>query len=149
MIHRRPGGRSDYRSALARDGEIGIGAYARRVWRRNLSIAALGVAFMFGSWWLYKELRPTENSRIRDKYPVKVRCANTGCGYEGILYVQPNEKFPLFCPQCQKRSCRQLWRCRYCNLEFLPERAAQTVKCPHCGSVTVGSAASEPPAENP
>ena len=147
-------GFADYQSALAREGEIEIGARARARRRRALIVAAFGVVLIGAAWWLYCAMRPTAvDIPDGDYFRVKVECIH--CGYRGVLNAKPGERFPLTCPECKNRSCQRLWRCLDCGHEFIPSRpprtpretmtSRETIRCPMCGSARVGSAAASAP----
>ncbi len=162
MILRRADRLTDYRSVLARRGDIELGAYARRRWWRNVFAALFGVGLILGAAWLYRALRPLEEGVVQGReYPEKVRCSE--CKYEAIVQVQARSKFPLACPKCKVRSCRKVWRCQECGTEFVAkpqdydrELSAKpgeaTIRCPSCGSLAVGGAVDTPatqPARQP
>jgi ribosomal protein S27E len=119
--------------------EIGIGAYARRQLRRRILIGVFGALLIAGAFLVYYELRPPRVAYDVDHYPVRVRCLS--CGYTGTLQVRPTQTFPMKCPQCGETACQELWTCRDCGAQFVPDQAGTTVRCPECGSVRVGSAA--------
>ena len=153
-VSRRTNRLSDYRSMLDRKGEVEIGAQARRRWWRNVFMAVLGVGLIAAAVWLCQALWPAEEGGPQAApYPVKMQC--TECGYTAVVYVKHGERFPLICPRCKLRSFWQLWRCKIpeCGCEFIPPPNATLIRCPECGSVSVGTAvvdeAPEQPAESP
>jgi predicted RNA-binding Zn-ribbon protein involved in translation (DUF1610 family) len=133
-----------YQRGLESTGEVRIGAYARRQRRRRVLVALLGVLLIAGAVGLYMGLHywmpHPGTGAAAGTYPVKVRCVS--CGYSATLDV-PYEgiTFPLTCPRCGERACKQLWKCRACGEEFLPEEGSAEKRCPACGSLEVGSAA--------
>ncbi|MFH1747131.1 MAG: hypothetical protein ABIG44_08835 [Planctomycetota bacterium] len=138
----------DYRSALHTRGDVEIGIMAIRRRRRNIVIAVMGILFIAGACWLYLSLQPAENDIVTgDEYHVKVQCINEECGYVGVVRVKAGQKFPLKCPKCGQRSARQLWQCRNpeCGQEFLPTEVGKTIRCPKCGSTSVGTAVAKQP----
>jgi hypothetical protein len=137
---------TDYRSVIGTAGDVWVGAYARREQRKRILVALLGVALIIGAVALYWLLRPAGGSLGGGRSPIRVRCTAPGCGYEGVLHVSSRERFPLVCPMCKARSCRELWQCRNpdCGALFLPDAAKTQPRCPVCGSATVGSSALEP-----
>ena len=134
----------DYRSALAARGEIEIGVLARHRRRRNLAIAVLGIVLIGGAGWLYWLLLPAEDVVAGDEFRVKVQCINEACVFVGDVQVKAGQRFPLICPKCEQRSCRQLWRCKNpaCRHEFLPPvvQLGKTVRCEKCQGYSVGTA---------
>jgi predicted Zn-ribbon and HTH transcriptional regulator len=149
-VGRRPQRLTSYRPMLARRGDVELNAYARQIWRRSAIVAVLGLALIGGAAWLYVTLRPREEVAAEQReFTDKVRCSE--CGYEGLIQVSTREKFPLTCPKCKARSLWKVWRCRDCGYEFVfkpsrddQESSAVTVRCPKCGSMSVGSAARPP-----
>lgn len=148
---RRPQRLTSYRAMLARRGDVELNAYARQLWRRSALLLLLGLALIGGAAWLYHALRPHEVARDYRDFTDKVRCSE--CGYEGLIRVSTRDNFPLTCPRCKARSCWKVWRCRDCGTEFIfkpghdeRETSATTVRCPNCGSMSVGSAAHPPAA---
>ena len=128
-------------------GDVEIGAIARRRRLRNIIAAVFGVVSIGVAFWLYSSLAPSDDddTPVGGEYRVKVRCIAKDCGYEGTMTVTPDEQFPLTCPKCEQRGCWELWKCRKCGREFLPERTGGKVRCPNCGSERVGSATPEGP----
>jgi predicted Zn finger-like uncharacterized protein len=149
-LGRRPEKLTDYRSMLARRGDVEFGAYARQRWRRNALGVLFGLVLIGGASWLYIELRPHEEALAhRREFGDKVRCSV--CNHEAIVPVNTHEKFPLTCPKCKARSCWKVWRCHDCGTEFItkdaqegPRQAATTIRCPNCGSMVVGAAPETP-----
>lgn len=149
-LSRRPQRLTSYRAVLARRGDVELNAYARH-WRRNAFGVILGLALIGGAVWMYRSLRVRDEpvTDPRD-FMDKVRCS--ACGYEGPVRVSTRDKFPLACPKCKARSCWEVWRCRECGTEFIfkagrdeRETSAVTVRCPGCGSMSVGGVG-QPPA---
>jgi DNA-directed RNA polymerase subunit RPC12/RpoP len=147
-LGRRPQRLTSYRAVLARRGDVELNAYARHR-RRNLLGVLLGLALLGGAAWLYHGLRPRSDMPSHGTYTDKVRCLE--CGYQGPVRVGTREKFPLVCPKCKARACWEVWRCSDCGFEFVVklsrderEGSAVTIRCPNCGSMSVGSAAHSP-----
>jgi hypothetical protein len=63
--------------------------------------------------------------------------------------VPHEQTFPMFCPQCGQKGCRQLWKCRSCGQEFPAEPGAEPLRCIACGKASVGSAVTEAPTSQP
>lgn len=123
----------------ARSGdEIAVGAYARRVRRRRVLIGAIGATLIVGAVGVYLALVPRSELPPTETYPVKVRC--TACAFVGEVRVPHKQTFPMFCPKCGQKGCRQLWRCYSCGREFPGEAGAEPLRCPNCGKSSVGSA---------
>lgn len=136
---RRPIDLEAYRRGLDSTGEVRVGAYARRQRRRRALLALFGLVLIVGAVGLYSALRP-EPEATGQTYPVRVQCIS--CGYAGTLDVPFKETtFPLTCPQCGERACKQIWKCRACDHEFIPGAGGEPIRCPACGSSEVGSAA--------
>lgn len=132
----------DYEVALRRHGEVQIGAAARRRRRRNAAIAAVGLAMVGGAVWLFWTLRPEADTLVPvSRFPIMVAC--TACETRSEIRIQAGATYPYVCPACGERACRELWQCREpdCGELFLPDRSAEAVRCPACGSRSVGSAA--------
>jgi predicted RNA-binding Zn-ribbon protein involved in translation (DUF1610 family) len=150
MIRRkRPRSLTDYRRVLDSQGEIVIGAYAEQQRRRRIAIGLFGGALILLAVWFYFGLRPHDTHAGR--YPVAVQCVNEQCGYRAVVYIRPGqEAFPMACPQCGNRSCYKLWQCRNpaCGAVFLHRGEPSELRCPKCGSRTVGTAETLP-AERP
>jgi len=139
---RKSTGIEPYRRGLDATGDIQVGAYARRQRRRRILLSLLGLALIGGAVGLYAGLRhwvlqPAAETRGRP-YAVKVRCIS--CGYSATLDVSSGQTFPLECPVCGERGCKQLWKCRACGHEFLPAESGNEKRCPRCGNSAVGSA---------
>lgn len=134
---RRPIDLEAYRRGLDSTGEVRVGAYARRQRRRRALLASFGLVLIVGAVGLYSALRP-EREATGQTYPVKVRCIS--CGYSATLEVPFQQTFPLSCPRCGEKACKELWKCRACGHEFLPDQRADEKHCPACGSSEVGTA---------
>ncbi len=130
----------DYRSALYRDGELSIGAYARAQRRRQVLIALAGLALVGGAVWLHFALREPTDVTSPGAPPVYVQCIVADCGYRGVAHLKPGQGFPVKCPKCGQNSCQPVWECRDCGEQFLPRGRPAEVKCPRCGSRRVGIA---------
>lgn len=147
MYDRRKSGTfSDYRSVLARRGDVEIGAFARRRRRRAIVLVLLSVVLLVGAAWLYRALG-SEGTTSNDKVRVKVRCSRPDCNYTGTVTVVPGTHYPVECPSCGERSCWPLWQCLNprCGKEFVPEERGTVIKCPFCGSTDVGAAVPDDP----
>jgi Zn finger protein HypA/HybF involved in hydrogenase expression len=136
---RRPIDLEAYRRGLDATGEVRVGAYARRQRRRRALLASIGLVLIAGAVGLYSALAP-EAETAEQTYPVSVQCVS--CRYTGTLEVPFKQTtFPLKCPQCGERACKQVWKCRACDHEFLPGTGDEPIRCPACRSSEVGSAA--------
>jgi hypothetical protein len=119
--------------------EVRVGAYARRQRRRRILIGLFGAVLIAGAGGLYCQLRPPGNANAGEEYQVRVRCS--ACGYTATVSVPFDQTFPMKCPACKEIACQELWRCRDCGAEFVPEHVGTVVHCPKCNSPRVGSAA--------
>jgi predicted Zn-ribbon and HTH transcriptional regulator len=119
--------------------EVSVGAYARRQFRRRVLLGVFGAALIIGAIMLYEVRRPPTLGEPGDRYPVRVRCAS--CGYTATLRVPFDQTFPMRCPKCGQVACQELWQCRECGHQFVPEQTGTILRCPECGSERVGSAA--------
>lgn len=135
---RRPIDLEAYRRGLDSTGEVRVGAYARRQRRRRALLALFGAALIVGAVGLYWALCP-KAEETEETYPVKVECIS--CDYSGTLEVPFGQTFPLTCPVCGEKGCKELWKCRACAHQFLPEPSTGEKQCPACGSQSVGTAA--------
>ncbi|MBU0637672.1 MAG: hypothetical protein KKB50_02315 [Planctomycetes bacterium] len=135
---------TDYRTVMASTGDYGVGAYVRRQQRRNIIVMASGLALFLVAGVLYTLLRPEDPPAQTGGYETYVRCVAKGCDYEGPMTVTAAQDFPVDCPKCGRRSCQQVWQCRACGAKFLPEGMPESVRCPKCGSLRVGSAVVRP-----
>ncbi|TWT41921.1 hypothetical protein RAS1_30450 [Phycisphaerae bacterium RAS1] len=133
---------SDYRSALAGNDEILIGASVRRRRRRQVAISLSGVALIAAAVWLYWALAQPSAEAPPNSYPVKVMCI--ACKAVETRRVRPGDSFPLICSFCQQRGAKALVVCRDCREEFVPTGEGEMIRCPRCGGTRVGSAASQP-----
>lgn len=116
-----------------------MGAYAQRELRRRILIGSFGGLLIVGACGLYWRLRPPDAAAPAASYAARLRCLE--CGHEATAQVAPTDRFPLRCPRCGEKAWQELWRCRECGAEFVPDRAAGVQRCPRCRSVRVGSAA--------
>ncbi len=133
-----------YRSALDREGDVSVGAFARRHWLRRILLGGLGGLLMVGAVWTWSSLRPEdEGVELGGRYSVALQCS--ACAHRGAALVGHDQKFPLRCPECGKRTWWPLWRCQVCGKEFLVRPGVSDVRCPECGSVSVGTAAGTQP----
>jgi hypothetical protein len=130
---------TDTQSVLATTGELHIGAYARRARRRRMGLALVGLGLIAGAGAIYWAIRPPREAQELASYKVRVRC--TTCGRESVESVATSQSFPLVCPNCRERACKQVWRCKKCGLQFVPERLGGATVCPNpqCRSTQVGS----------
>ena len=119
--------------------EVRVGAYARRQLRRRIAIGLFGTVLIAGAIALYYQLRPTSAGSSLAHYPVRVRCVS--CGHTAVISVPLAQTFPIRCPACGEATCREVWRCRACQAEFVPEQTGIPLRCPQCNSDRVGSAA--------
>jgi len=134
---------SSYRSALEREGDVSVGAFARRHWFRRVLLGGLGVLLLAGAAWTWYSLQPhDEGVGLGGRYTVALQCSL--CAHRGEAAVGHDQKFPLKCPACGKRTWWPLWRCQVCGEEFLVRPGVSEVCCPECGSVSVGTAVRTP-----
>jgi rubredoxin len=162
VLRRRPRNLTDYRSVLDREGEVGIGGVVRRERRRNVILACMGLLLVGAAAWVYVLLLPTgEDGAQSGRIRVKVQCFSpSSCGFVGVATKDPGATPPLVCPKCKQRTCRELWWCQDCKLEFLPEKPApeqgarprpgnerweRVIVCPRCKGSRVGSAVIQSP----
>lgn len=120
--------------------DVSVGAYARRQFRRRVLVGAFGAALIVGAFALYQLLKPPGPADQSDRYPVRVRCVL--CGHTAVVRVRFDQTFPMRCPECRESACQEMWQCRQCGHQFVPEQTGTIVCCPECGSQRVGSAAS-------
>jgi Zn finger protein HypA/HybF involved in hydrogenase expression len=127
------------------DGDVLVGAYARRLARRRLWLIGFGLALIGLAVVIYRNLEPAGSAV--DTRPVLARCVE--CGFEGPLRVPIAARGTFECPTCHARGARELWACRKCGERFLPPVTYETRVCPACDSSEVGSAALAPPEPAP
>jgi DNA-directed RNA polymerase subunit RPC12/RpoP len=121
-------------SRLRRQGELRVGAYARRAARRRLARAAAGVALILVALALYGILRPP-GARNAQGFLVAARCA--ACGNDVLARSGFGQTPPLVCSACGAVAAHPLWVCRACGERFTTE-ALEDVVCPRCGGKRVG-----------
>jgi DNA-directed RNA polymerase subunit RPC12/RpoP len=148
-LGRRPQKLTSYRPMLERRGDVELNAYARHM-RRNVLGILLGLVLIGGAAWLFHAFSSQDRVAPQPRvYSDKVRCGE--CGHEQLVQVSTRDKFPLTCPKCKAHDCWKVWRCAECVTEFVSkvgredrETAATILRCPKCGSMSVGSAARPP-----
>jgi hypothetical protein len=128
--------------ALDENGEIGIGAFARRQMRRRWMFGAFGVCLMAMAGGLYWGLGG-DRDRSSHTPIVALRCG--GCGHAESRALPLDQPFPMVCPGCVQPALRPLWICRDCKEQFLPALKIDPVRCPKCNSDQVGAVPSTPP----
>lgn len=132
-VHWRP-----YRTALERDGEITIGARARRQRLQRLLLGLVGLLLVIAAVALYVVLSEDEDPPAGPAL-VLARCSE--CGHEIALEPDPRRAYPGDCPHCEKHSVWPLWECRVCGERFIaPGPHAGPLHCPNCDSTRVGAA---------
>ncbi len=121
-----------------REGEILIGAYARRQFRRRVIIGAVGAGLiaLAGAVYLLLGDRP---ARGDGGYDAVLRCVQ--CGAEARVRVHPGESFPFKCRKCGASAMLELWHCYDCGTDFIPPQSNDPVSCPKCQSQFLGSTA--------
>ncbi|MFO0837060.1 MAG: hypothetical protein U1D55_00915 [Phycisphaerae bacterium] len=119
--------------------EVSIGAYARRMWRRRLAVGALGLGLIGSAAWLYAALTSADPKVPPGTRVAIVRCDS--CGADERITRPIAEAGPAICPHCGKHTARELWRCRSCGADFVPNDGSRLVACPKCRSTAVGTAA--------
>jgi Zn finger protein HypA/HybF involved in hydrogenase expression len=124
------------RNALDENGEIRVGAFARRQVRRRWMFGAFGVSLIVLAAGLYWGLG-TDRDGPEHLPTVALRCV--ACGFDLSRPLPPDQHFPLVCPKCEQRAVRPLWVCRKCSERFLPPLQSDTIRCPKCGSDQVGA----------
>src|SRR5215510_14456582 len=117
--HRRSLSLSDTRAVLATTGDLVVGAYARRIRRKRIGIALVGVLLIASAGGTYYALQAPADRTHSGSYRVIVRCSK--CNKDRQVDMQPGQTFPLLCPTCKERACHQLWQCRKCGKRFVPE----------------------------
>lgn len=130
---------TDYRSVLNTSGDVAFGAYARQQRRRRIVVALGGVALIAAAIWLFVALSPGSDATSAVRYAVVVECVE--CGRRELIEVDlTTDSLPAVCADCGVRSCYKLWQCRRCGTAFLPKGQSDVVRCPNCGSTSVGTA---------
>jgi len=137
-------GTGPYGPALAKSGDVGVGAWARRQRRRQIVRGVSGLVLLVGAFVLYVSLRPDTGSDNGSQYSVRVKC--TSCGHEATIVVPVAQSFPIECPACKEQTAARLWRCAHCGNTFVPKRSGRSsvIVCPKCRSSDVGSAVEAP-----
>jgi hypothetical protein len=126
---------------LDENGEIRVGAFARRQVRRRWMFGAFGVCLIAAAGGLYWGLG-LDREDAAHRPVTALACA--GCAYEESRALAPNQHFPLVCPKCGQSSLRPLWSCRSCEERFLPPPQSEAIRCPRCNSDQVGAVRSVP-----
>lgn len=121
---------------LDENGEIRVGAFARRQIRRRWMFGAFGVGLIALAGGLYWGLGLDRDDAAHR--PI-LALACSVCNYEESRALPPDQHFPLVCPKCGQTSLRPLWSCRKCDERFLPSPEHEAIRCPKCNSDQVGA----------
>lgn len=132
------------RTFRTRQEEIAIGVLARRDRMRRIWISALGLGLLTGALLLYSFMQPPPATASPTTALTRVRCVK--CEEVRDLRLALDQVLPLECAKCREHSCHELWACRDCRTEFLPNPLTEVQSCPRCASTRVGTAAPLPPA---
>jgi hypothetical protein len=127
---------------LDENGEIRVGAYARRQIRRRWMFGAFGVCLIALAVGLYWGLGADRDGSAHRPI-VALRCG--ACAHDESRALPPDQNYPLACAQCGQLAVRPLWICRKCEERFLPSPQFDPIRCPRCSSDQVGAVASAAP----
>lgn len=117
------------------DLEISIGAYARKQRRRRMLIGLVGAALIGGALLVYLALAPGWIGHS-DDYPVRVICKQCG---ESEMRIAFRQSYPVQCPKCGNKTAWPLLECHNCRKTFVANASAGEIRCPNCGSLSVGA----------
>ncbi len=124
-------------SAIDGDGDVSVGAFARRLRRHHWLMATIGLALLLTAGVVYVMLSAQPGGKATPAVVI-VRSLSTGAEFE--LPMDAQRVYPAVCPDTGSRDCYPVWECRACNERFVPADTSETVKCPECGSTRVGAA---------
>lgn len=121
-----------------RDGELLVGAFARRQFRRRVLLGAGGTALIAVAVALFLTLSEYDGGD-GVRHDSIVRCLQ--CRAESRVRVRLGDSYPLRCPACRALAALELWHCYDCGLDFVPPQSNDPVACPRCQSESLGSTA--------
>ena len=96
---------------LDENGEIRVGAYARRQIRRRWMFGAFGISLIVLAVGLYWGLG-ADGDRSAHQPIVALRCA--ACARDESRALALDQSYPVRCSQCGQPAMRPLWKCRKC-----------------------------------